>query len=166
MGNLGGQMGKVICGCFISFCSLFAFSSQVEELDTSKAYRCGISTPEDLFEYWDQLYSEEDKATVQFSTFKDLINFHFGWGSGIRRGFCLGDGGALSLWFEDRGIDHEDDMSMVLIDGYWAILNGCNPDMDAYASASYPRPTSHLKCDAGQIRPEDEPVPYKRVEKK
>lgn len=69
-----------------------------------------------------------DKSYIKSIPKYQLINFHFGWGTGIRNG--------LGLWGKNRGLIescakrigetsiHADDASMMIIDGVWDKLNG------------------------------------------
>lgn len=57
----------------------------------------------------------------------DLIEFHFGWGMGIRNAFGLwgGNEALLQSCAEARGYPfiHPDDASMVIIEAVWERLN-------------------------------------------
>ena len=56
--------------------------------------------------------SEADKATVMDTEEDDLIQFHNGWGMGIRNRYNLWHDKAL---VKELGADHPDDASMIII---------------------------------------------------
>ena len=63
--------------------------------------------------------SEDDKATVIDTAEEDLIQFHNGWGMGIRNGYNLWHNKAL---VKELGADHPDDASMIIIKAVWKAL--------------------------------------------
>ncbi|MEM8936697.1 MAG: DUF6794 domain-containing protein [Pseudomonadota bacterium] len=121
-------------------------AQQVAEYESESFDACTLTTPEDTWAYWDVVFSEEEKGRIKSTAYRDLILFHFGWGMGIRNGLCLWRGGPLKHWFEARGLTHPDDMSGYLIALYWARLNGCIPDVEAFVSETYPSNPELLNC--------------------
>ncbi len=113
-----------------------------EDFDT-----CSLSTPQETWAYWDAVLSDEDKNLVKATPFDDLITFHMGWGMGIRNGMCLWRIGPLKTWFETRGVSHPDSMSHKLIQLYWAYLNDCKIDPDAFVRNEEFDSDEHLGCD-------------------
>ncbi|NLS93981.1 MAG: hypothetical protein GXX96_17620 [Planctomycetaceae bacterium] len=65
--------------------------------------------------------SDDDKQTVRSTKKEDLIEFHFGWGTGIRNSFGLWQGNDALLKSCDK--KHPDDASMVIIESVWKRLN-------------------------------------------
>ncbi|MEM6901460.1 MAG: DUF6794 domain-containing protein [Pseudomonadota bacterium] len=59
---------------------------------------------------------------------------------------CLWSGGPLKDWFIERNITHPDGMSGILIDLYWARLNKCQPDVEAYVRQTLPLKPEPLNC--------------------
>lgn len=107
---------------------------------------CTLKSPQETWAYWDAVLSDDDKHTIKSTPYADLILFHSGWGMGIRNGFCLWRGGPLADWFIERNVTHPDNMSGYLIELYWANLNGCKPDVEAFVEQTYPPGTDHLNC--------------------
>ncbi|MHC4418834.1 MAG: DUF6794 domain-containing protein [Planctomycetota bacterium] len=71
--------------------------------------------------------SAEDKRSVQSTPKDDLIEFHFGWGMGIRNDFGLWGGSnkqLLESCAKRSGVEHihPDDASMLIIEGVWEAL--------------------------------------------
>jgi hypothetical protein len=72
--------------------------------------------------------SEESKALVRTTPKKDLIQFHFGWGTGIRNGYGLWGHDNKAL-LEACGNVHPEDCSMKIIEQVWERLQV--PKLDA-----------------------------------
>jgi hypothetical protein len=70
--------------------------------------------------------SEQDKQRIRELPKDDLIQFHFGWGMGIRNAFGLWGGNAALMQscaeVSGRAFMHPDDASMVIIEGVWQRL--------------------------------------------
>ena len=66
--------------------------------------------------------SEAEKATVVNTPEADLIQFHHGWGTAIRKDYNLWRNQEL---LEATGKEHPDDASMVIIQAVWQTL--CDP---------------------------------------
>lgn len=55
---------------------------------------------------------------------KDMVGYHHGLGRWLRNNWGLWKGSRLSKWFNDKGIQHPDDMSGIILDSFWRHLNG------------------------------------------
>jgi len=67
--------------------------------------------------------SDEDRLRVKNTKKEDLIDYHHGWGTGIRNDFGLWDGNEKLLRSACHGeICHPDDASMVIIETVWTRL--------------------------------------------
>ena len=67
--------------------------------------------------------SDKDKQLIRKTKKNDLIQFHFGWGMGIRNGFCLWGGNTNLLKSACGGSEcHPDDASMRIIEAVWKKL--------------------------------------------
>lgn len=72
--------------------------------------------------------SEEDRATVARTKREQLIQFHHGWGTGIRNGLGLWRGNEALLRSCGEGeLVHPDNCSMVIIEAVWARLQPGTP---------------------------------------
>lgn len=84
--------------------------------------------PQTLDQAVDRIVSklkEDDKLTVKNTPFNDLIQYHHGWGTGIRNSFGLwGDNKELIVSICGPKECHPDDASMAIIYGVWNKLNG------------------------------------------
>ena len=78
----------------------------------------------DIFIYFDEKMSSEDKETVKNTKFDDLIQFHMGWGTGIRNAWLWGGDSDIYNELAAKGFDHPDNMSMFIIGAYHLYLNG------------------------------------------
>lgn len=68
----------------------------------------------------------KSKALLRETEKEDLIDFHHGWGRGIRNEYKLWTNEALvkSCGIQrGRLILHPDDASMIIINGVWAVVN-------------------------------------------
>lgn len=63
---------------------------------------------------------EKDRKIIRNTAEDDLIQFHHGWGTGIRNSFGLWRGNKVLM--EDCKSDHPDDASMVIIFALWKRL--------------------------------------------
>jgi len=61
--------------------------------------------------------SEKDKEALRNMTQDSLIDFHFGWGMGIRNSLGLWGGNTQLL--EDTGAMDADDASVIIIKAVW-----------------------------------------------
>jgi hypothetical protein len=99
---------------YLSFCSLYP-------QDTP------ISVPKDLngcFSALETLLSEESKLQILNMEESEIFSLHFGLGMWIRNNWGLWKGSDLSVWFNDRGIYHPDDMSGIILRSYWLQMHG------------------------------------------
>jgi hypothetical protein len=53
-----------------------------------------------------------------------MREFHFGLGTHVRSAFNLWSNDALPTWFVERGVQHPDDMSEVILRSLWRDLHG------------------------------------------
>ncbi len=69
--------------------------------------------------------SEQDKETLRTTRREDLINFHFGWGMGIRNHYRLWGGNEELLRSVCGGEPcHPDSASMIIIENVWEAVRG------------------------------------------
>jgi hypothetical protein len=66
--------------------------------------------------------SEENKRLLRATKKEDLIQFHHGWGTGIRNGFGLWRGNDKLIKSACGKPCHPDDASMVIIEAVWAAV--------------------------------------------
>lgn len=66
--------------------------------------------------------SSEDKAKIKNTEKKDLIQFHMGWGTGIRNHYGLLKGNDALREDACGKRCHPDDASMVIIEKVWEVL--------------------------------------------
>ena len=78
-------------------------------------------------EYLLEGLSDEDKATIRNTPKENLINFHFGWGMGIRNelGLWRGNDQLISSCMDLNSTNdpHPDSISMIIIEEVWKALN-------------------------------------------
>jgi hypothetical protein len=53
----------------------------------------------------------------------DMVGYHFGLGMWMRNNWELWGGSRLAQYFEKLGIHHPEDMSSIILEGYWCHLN-------------------------------------------
>jgi hypothetical protein len=75
------------------------------------------------FEQIDLMLGEEQIELIKAGTKDDMISYHHGLGTGIRNSFGLWRGPLIGTWFRERGVDHPDNMSGIILDAYWRYLN-------------------------------------------
>lgn len=126
------------------------------ELESESFETCQLRNPEETWIFWDNVLKDEDKETVKSASYDSLIQFHHGWGTGIRNSFCLWKGGPLQTWFNEHQVSHPDSMSQVLIELYWAHLNGCNPQVSEFARSD-PGDTDLLNCPNDLVSTQQDP---------
>jgi hypothetical protein len=66
--------------------------------------------------------SEQDKQLLRATKKEDLIQFHHGWGTGIRNGFGLWRGNDKLIRSACGKPCHPDDASMVIIEAVWTAV--------------------------------------------
>jgi len=116
------------------------------EITSERFDACTLENPEETWVFWNNVLSDEDKEKVKSTSYSNLIQFHHGWGTGIRNGFCLWKGGPLESWLYENGVTHPDSMSQYLIELYWSHLNECDPQVNAFAQSDYPGNSDLLHC--------------------
>ena len=85
----------------------------------------GVYIPKDLVECYRELDKKLDAASKQKLKFSpDLAEFHFGVGLWIRNDWGLWGGSRLQQYFSERGVEHPDDKSGIILYGYQKYLNG------------------------------------------
>jgi len=92
----------------------------------------GIYIPknlEDSFIQLDKLLSDEDKQTIQqLNNRKETIQFHHSLGMWLRNNWGLWSGSRLQKYMLDRGINHPDEMSAIILEFYYDWLNRQNDE--------------------------------------
>lgn len=87
-----------------------------------------INVPKDLGECFtelDSLLKEVDKKEMQALPKKeDMIRYHMGLGMWMRNTWGLWSGSRLQKYFTDKGVNHPDNMSSVILFFYYDWLNG------------------------------------------
>lgn len=87
-----------------------------------------IGVPENLREAYrdfDRTLTKEDKNYIKNCPEDELINLHFTLGMWIRNNWIYPSYGVgVSAEFTRRGVEHPDDISMDIIEGYKKYLNG------------------------------------------
>jgi hypothetical protein len=87
-----------------------------------------IYIPKDLGECFielDKLLKESDKKEMQaLPKREDMIKYHMGLGMWIRNSWGLWGGSRLQKYFKDKGIEHPDSMSGIILDYYYDCLHG------------------------------------------
>lgn len=71
-----------------------------------------------------QLAEEDIEVLKSIASKEDLISYHHGLGEWIRNTWFLWVGSVLNRYFEERGVDHPDDISDRIIRYYHDWLNG------------------------------------------
>lgn len=82
-------------------------------------FRSNKKSLEGIVEYIVENMEEADKANVVNTSEDDLIQFHRGWGTGIRNEFNLHQDRRL---LKNLGVDDADDASMLIIKAVWKAL--------------------------------------------
>jgi hypothetical protein len=85
-----------------------------------------VYIPKDLDECFVELKKLLPEKTVdemKNGAEKDMINYHHGLGTWLRNNWGLWKGSRLSKWFNDKGVQHPDDMSGIIFDSFWRHLN-------------------------------------------
>lgn len=88
----------------------------------------GLYIPKNLEECFlelDKLLKPKDIKT--FKNIKDrseTIDYHHGFGTWLRNNWGLWGGSRLQQYFFKKGLNHPDDMSMVILEFYYDWLNG------------------------------------------
>jgi hypothetical protein len=80
---------------------------------------------EDCFRQIDSFWSDSTKNEIKLQSEHEFAaNAHFGFGMWMRNNWKLWGGSRLSKYFNEKGIDHPDDMSGIILDSYHRHLTG------------------------------------------
>jgi hypothetical protein len=79
---------------------------------------------EDCFAELKKILKPEDVQKMREGTEGDMIQYHHGLGTWMRNNWGLWRGSRLSEWFNERGVEHPDDMSGIILTSFWRHLNG------------------------------------------
>lgn len=92
-------------------------------------------TPDEAMLILDLSLSLEDRKEYADSTGAQLTMRHFGFGTGLRNEWGLwGRKSELYRWFKRRGVTHPEEISGILIAGYFHHVNGFPADFEARCS--------------------------------
>jgi hypothetical protein len=89
-------------------------------------YLDGHYIPEDLddcFAELERILGSEDITKLKNTAEDKLHRYHYSIGKSLRNKWGLWKGSRLSEWFQEKGINHPDDMSDIIIVSYWRHLN-------------------------------------------
>jgi len=89
--------------------------------------------PKDLDDCFDRLkkiLKPEELAEMKNGTEREMSQYHFGLGMWMRNNWGLWKGGRLAKWFNDKGIQHPDDMSGIILDSFWRHLHSKPIELD------------------------------------
>jgi len=79
---------------------------------------------EDCFAQLDKILTDKDRQEIASKSEEDLLlEYHFGWGTGLRNDWGLWAHSRLAKYFEELGVDHPEEMSSIIIKSYWRRLN-------------------------------------------
>lgn len=67
----------------------------------------------------DEMISDEDREWVRAAKEPRMVQAHHSFGRWMRNHWGLWSGSCLALWFQEKGIQHADDMSGIILDSYW-----------------------------------------------
>lgn len=67
--------------------------------------------------------SPESLVMIRDESEEDMSDYHFGLGMGLRNGWGLWSGSRLAKWFNEKGVHHPDDMSMIILESFRRYLN-------------------------------------------
>jgi hypothetical protein len=119
-------MPHLLC-VLLMFLALAALPAQAAE---PKVERCPLAQrplPQSLTEAVDLIVKELDsksRATLLQTKREDLIQFHHGWGTGIRNSMCLWGGNDQLIRSACGGkLCHPDDASMLIMEAVWDRLH-------------------------------------------
>ncbi len=86
---------------------------------------------EDAFKQIDSFWDDSTKIEVKEWTEEEFIGrAHFGFGMWMRNNWQLWGGSRLSKYFNDKGVYHPDDMSGIILSGYYRYLKGEEIELD------------------------------------
>jgi len=144
--------------------SLVATAERIEEKKLERKHELwrikqdtldGVYIPKDLedtFAELDKLLTPNNRDEFRQSL---PIAYHMGLGTTLRNRWGLWKSSRLREYFLDLGVTHPDDMSSIILDGYYNYLNGNDIDLDGQLSRYFLKPRPKLKL----------PKEYKEQEK-
>lgn len=97
--------------------SMYLYSSDFERTDIPE-------TLEECYSKLDSVLSESEKKVLKDSSKEQLASYHFSLGLWIRNNWIRPTDSRIAKVFLDKGIPHPDDMSKMIIEGYYNHLNG------------------------------------------
>jgi hypothetical protein len=115
--------------CVLAFTALMAFAaptpapSKDAREEAAKFEEEKKSWPKTVDEAVIRILStmpEKDRKIIRETSKDELIQFHHGWGTGIRNSFGLWRGNRALM--DDCKAKHPDDASMIIIEAVWARL--------------------------------------------
>lgn len=86
---------------------------------------------EECFTQLDSMLRTKDREDMRTSGDTSLIAYHMGLGMYLRNNWCLWAGSRLSEYFHAMHVYHPDDMSGLILTGYYHHLNGLAYDVDS-----------------------------------
>ena len=110
--SLALLLGLTICS------TSFAQEKEEEPLGPDKWPTTVSATITDLL----SVLSKEDKESIRKTTKEDLIQYHHGWGTGIRNHYGLWRGNQALIEDACHKPCHPDDASMKIIEAVWQAL--------------------------------------------
>lgn len=97
--------------------AMYLYSGNYERSDLPE-------TLEDCYAMLDETLSEEDIAFIKNAADDDMAGMHFGLGMWIRNEWLYPTQSKLSPLLQENGINHIDDASALILEGYRRYLNG------------------------------------------
>lgn len=83
--------------------------------------------PKNLEECFEELINnilfDEDYCAIKSEEEEDLCLYHHSLGRYLRNEWGLWHGSRLAKWFNDKGINHADDMSAIILTSFWREIN-------------------------------------------
>jgi len=134
--------------------SLVAADERIEEKKLDRKHELwrikrdsldGVYIPKDLKD----TFVELDKLLTQNNRdeFRTALptTYHMGLGTTLRNRWGLWTNSRLREYFLDLGVTHPDDMSSIILDGYYNYLNGDEIDLERQLSRYFLKPRPKLK---------------------
>lgn len=142
----------IFAGIMAGTALLFAGASTQEEPS------CVPATYAAALDCLDATLTETTRTALVSLPFAALVQTHHGLGTWIRNNWGLWGAGPLYQDMGSLGFSHPDDMSSVIIAGYWARENGCTLDLQAFA-AYYQSFWEHRRAQLDASRDEEGGIP-------
>ena len=89
------------------------------------------ATLDECYKALDKELDEKTKNEIKNAGVEDLSKYHFGLGQWIRNNWIYATEDRISKFFLDKGIKHPDDMSSIIITGYYYYLNNAPYNFEA-----------------------------------